>query len=1031
MTERGKKILALAAGLLLGAAPVFAQFEVPGNDPGRTRWSEIRGGTYRLIYPVGMDSLARTYYNELQRFTTPLAQSIGFVPGSLQFGKTPVILHPFTPYNNGSVTWAPRRMELYTMPDPYSSLPQPWVTQLAVHEGRHLAQMQFGYKGGLKYPWYVLGEMWIGALTGLYPDPALLEGDAVVAETALTGSGRGRSADFLNYYHVAFDNGDWRDWYQWRYGSYRHYAPDYYTAGYMLVGGTRYFFKDPTFIRRYFKRVTETPWKLFSLRKTVRSASGVKFGYSWQKIMQGWRDVWKEEAAARAPFDTLDRVSREPVFPADYSLETFADGELYVTKSGKDIASQLITIGRDGSEKVIRAFSATESTLYFDPNRHRIYWSETVRDPRWELAGKSLIRYFSTSDHKPHDLTHKGRLFNPCPSPDGEYLSCVDYPDAGGSLVRIIRSEDGSTAWTIPAPGDNEQLTETAWAEEAIYALAISDDGYTLWKHPADEDGEWKALTKPINAQMRYLCMEGEDVEFVSDRTGVNELYHFNTDTGKAVRITSSLYGGPDYVLDEETDSLYRTSMTPEGKAIFRTAVKDLQAKEVNLADVHTYRVADELSRQEDSLSVFYPAGDPIEPSEPQKYSKIAHLFKFHSWAPIYFNYDNISSMSFDFSYETASLGVTGLFQNELGTMNGFIGYSAHKNPQDKKRWKHSLHGKFTYKGWYPVIEASFDFNDRNATLYRYNNLLGDGSTSLFTPVPGDLFGEASFSRLIRKAPYVRGDISVYIPLSFSKGGWISGFIPQVRYSITNDLFSTTRRDLTILDGIPSGYMPVFLGAEQGKLIPMQKMVTSARGYFMRPVAESNVYPSLGIGAELGFAFRPGLSQIFTPDLYAYLYGYAPGFWHTQGFRFSALVQQMIWKKGMVGENHLVTLPRGIDSSLSSCLSDTPTQAKFTIDYAVPIYIGDISVMSPVVYIKNLLVVPHTDFSVARGFLFSAGADFTVELANFLWFPFDCSVGFSLDYSGGTRWGELRDAAAASGSKLRHVSASFIFSMDI
>ena len=71
--------------------------------------------------------------------------------------------------------------------------------------------------------------------------------------------------------------------------------------------------------------------------------------------------------------------------------------------------------------------------------------------------------------------------------------------------------------------------------------------------------------------------------------------------------------------------------------------------------------------------------------------------------------------------------------------------------------------------------------------------------------------------------------------------------------------------------------------------------------------------------------------------------------------------------------------------------------------------------MSPVVYIKNLLVVPHTDFTVARGFLFSAGADFTVELANFLWFPFDCSVGFSLDYSGGTRWGEL----------------PFIFSMDI
>ncbi len=1027
-----KKFCTLILGLLLGAAPVFAQFEVPGNDPGKTRWSEIRGGTYRLIYPKGMDSLATGYYNELQRFTTPLARSIGFVPGSLQFGKTPVILHPFTPYNNGSVTWAPRRMELYTMPNPYGSLPQPWTTQLAVHEGRHLAQMQFGYKGGLKYPWYVLGEMWIGALAGLYPDPALLEGDAVVAETALTRSGRGRTADFLEYYYVAFDEGDWRDWYQWRYGSYRHYAPDYYAAGYMMVAGTRYFFNDPAFTRRYFKRVTETPWKLFSFRKTVRSASGLKFGYSWQKIMQGWRDIWKEEAAARAPFDSLERVSKEPVFPSDYALETFADGNLYVTKSGKDIADQLIIFGKDGSEKVIRAFSATESSLYFDPNRHRIYWAEIVRDPRWELAGTSRIRYFSTADHKPHDLTRKGRLFNPCPSPDGEYLSCVDYPDTGGSLIRIISAEDGSTEWTIPAPGDNEQLTETAWGEDVIYALAISDGGYTLWKHPADEEGEWEALTEPVNAKMMYLGMNGDDVEFVSDRTGVQELYSYDPETGKTVRVTSSRYGGPDYVLDEETDSLYRTCMTPKGRAIFRTSARDLRPQEVQLGEVHSYRVADKLSQQEDSLAVFYPENEPVEPSAPKKYGKAAHLFKFHSWAPIYFNYDNISSMSFDFSYETASLGVTGLFQNELGTMNGFVGYSAHKNPQDRKRWKHSLHGQFTYKGWYPVIEASFDFNDRNACLYRYNNLLGDGAPSLFTPVPDDRNGgEASFARAVRKAPYIRGDVSIYVPLSFSKGGWISGFIPKVRYTITNDLFSTTRRDMTLLETFPKGYMPAFFGAEPGRQIPMQKLTASARGYWMRPVAESNVYPSLGIGAELGYAFRPGLSKIFTPDLYAYVYGYVPGFWHTQGFRLSAMMQQMLMKPGKVGENHLLTLPRGIDPALSSVLADAATQAKFTVDYAVPIYIGDISIMSPVVYIKNLLVVPHTDFTVAGGFLFSAGADFTVELANFLWFPFDCSVGFSLDYSGGTRWNELRDAAKASGSKLRHVSASFIFSMDI
>ena len=1007
------------AGLLwvLPTLSLNAQIHVSGNDPGRTRWSEIQGGTYRLIYPVGMDSLARCYYDELQRFSTPLARSIGFVPGSLQFGKTPVILHPFAPYSNGSVTWAPRRMELYTMPEPYNSLPQPWVSQLAVHEGRHLSQMQFGYKGGLKYPWYGLGEMWIGALAGFYPGPALLEGDAVVAETALTRSGRGRTADFLGYYHVAFDNGDWRDWYQWRYGSYRRYAPDYYAAGYMIVAGTRYFFNDPLFTRRYFKRVNETPWKPFSFQNTVKTASGRKFRESWQKIMQSWRDIWQEEAAARAPFDSLTRVTPDPVFPVDYFLEVFADGKLYATKEGHSFARQLITIDNSGKEKIHKAFAPTTSALFFDANRHRMYWSETRRDPRWELAGKSVIRYFNTSDLRFHDLTTKGRLFNPKPSPDGHYLSCVEYPAEGGSRVAVIRADDGSTACTIPAPGNNEQLTETAWTENTLYALAISDEGYTLWAHNADGSGEWKALTKPSLSKMLYLDADGDFIEFVSDRTGVKEWYNLDAASGKVSRMTSSRYGGSDYVLDEETDSLWLVSQTQKGMMVFRTAAKDLRPEDVDLAEVHKYRVADRLTEQEDSLAAFYPETDPPEPSEPKKYSKGAHLFKFHSWAPIYFNYDSISSSSFDFTYQTASLGVTGLFQNELSTAYGFIGYSAHKNPQDKSKWKHSLHGQFNYTGWYPVIETSFDFNDRNAVKYNCNRVLAADEEYL------------TLSRGVRKAPYVVGNISVYIPLNFSRGGWLSGFIPQVKYSISNDIINTTERGLMFLPTLPSGRHQEFLDSRDGVNVPLQSLTVSARGYWMRPLAPSNVYPSLGIGAELGSFLRPGLTRIFSPGIYAYLYGYAPGFWHTQGFRFSAMYQQALLMDGRVGDVHLNMLPRGFKSSILGLLPDVPSQARLTVDYAIPIYIGDISIMSPFLYIKNLQAVPHFDISFIGGTLFSAGTDLTVKLANLVWLPFDCSVGVSLDVNGGSLFKALRDATDKK--TVRRFSAGFIFSMDM
>ncbi|WP_289466197.1 hypothetical protein, partial [Klebsiella pneumoniae] len=71
--------------------------------------------------------------------------------------------------------------------------------------------------GALKPGNWVFGQMFNILVSLLYPGIEKMEGDAVIAETALTPSGRGRTADFLNYYWVAFDKGDFRKWAQWRF----------------------------------------------------------------------------------------------------------------------------------------------------------------------------------------------------------------------------------------------------------------------------------------------------------------------------------------------------------------------------------------------------------------------------------------------------------------------------------------------------------------------------------------------------------------------------------------------------------------------------------------------------------------------------------------------------------------------------------------------------------------------------------------------------------------------------------------------
>ena len=110
-----------------------------------------------------------------------------------------------------------------------------------------------------------------------------------------------------------------------------------------------------------------------------------------------------------------------------------------------------------------------------------------------------------------------------------------------------------------------------------------------------------------------------------------------------------------------------------------------------------------------------------------------------------------------------------------------------------------------------------------------------------------------------------------------------------------------------------------------------------------------------------------------------------------------------------------------------------------TADYALPIYIGDISLFSPVAYISHFLLIPHVDWlgfgmarngkgTPAKSSLLSVGADLTVELGNIAWVPYPCSVGVSASWLGGPYFKTLAEAAE-NGRKPYYVG--LLFSIDL
>lgn len=1015
--------------LLYACTSLKAQFSLSGSDPSSVRWMQMNTQEFKIIFPEGEDSLARVYGTWLEKARVDVSRSSGLLIGKDYRSRMPVVLHSFNTIPNASVAWAPKRMDFFTAPDPYDPTPVPWEKLLSIHEGRHAAQMQAGVAGRHKVFKYLSGELFSGAFAGLYPGPTLLEGDAVVTETALTSSGRGRQASFLSYMMPAFESGDWRDYWKWSYGSHKYYTPDYYKVGYMLVSGTRVFFDDPLFTKEYFDR-SSGRGLFFNLQKTVRQASGVNFPRAFKTIQEGYASIWAEEAAARAPFMPSSQVTPEPWRHSAYTGSVMAGNTgAWAVRSGLTTPPALVRIRPDGKVGTVRPFSATTGKLTYDKAGERIWWSETVAHPRWTLAGSSRIRYIDTSDPKRiHDLTKEGKYFNPSPSPDGSLVCITEYPTTGGSRLLLLDSGNGEIKNIIPAP-DSVQFTETVWLEDRLFAAGLSDHGMGIYEIRSLGSVEGPAITLLLSPQpIELSCISASTnrslspverpvITFLCDRTGVNELYLLDPSSGKLLQATSTRFGIRSPFFSEKGDSLYYSSLAPsdrpeaykQGYMIYSTAVEDLPMKEVSFEETHKWRIADALSLQEKELAKndcpLTDASD-LSFSEPKRFRKF--IPTLHSWTPFYFNYDSMESITSDESYKSASLGATALFQNLVGDGYGFIGYSYHDDPDAVTcsrfaSWRHSAHLKYVYSGLFTVIEVSADLGDRySKDIMRVQQAdVRGGKIALLT------------LKEKKTTPFFEGSLRLYVPLKFNSGGVSRGLVPQLRYRFTNDVYHDriSLREVFGPEDNPSWKEIGSLGKDRASML--STLDFSVRGFIMTDKAPSQAWPRLGIGAETGIRTRPGHSAYFSNTAYMYLYGYLPGILQDQGIKMSvSFGKDFGGGRFSYPDMPASFIPRGfVDTNITS-ISNTcsPLRYKFSFDYSLPLLNLDWSLLSPLAYVKNLEIVPFADiafqkFTVLKEYLVnmnevrsaslaSFGSDIVFHLGNLFWLPYDSSLGF-------------------------------------
>jgi len=891
-----------------------------------------KGYKFNIIYPRGCDTLAKGYAAELEKYRIPLGQSLGFCGGDYQKNPIPVIIHSKNMAANGMVTWAPSRMELYSLPEWTDPSAMPWKTMLSIHEGRHFAQMQFGYRHVFKPFYWIFGQMVPGAVC-VYPDKMLLEGDAVVAETALSASGRGRSGDFLLRYMYSFDNGDNRDWTRWRLGSYYRPTPNNYAFGYFVISGIRARYDAPLFMADYFDYVSRRPYDPWPLRHTARRTSGKKFQQTFKEIKEYQYSIWNEHALSEGKF-----VEGKPLLKKDAgNLRTYSDpidlGERGSLWKRNDMYrnSALVLIDSLGNEKRLSSMDGVLGKIRYDATDSSLIWNELRNDPRWKQKRISIVKKYHLPSGRKRVIATDDNCIYPVAYNDSCKAAISYYEDGSEWITLISKDKKVSRLYALP---DSLQAIQMCVLNGEFYVTAISPGGSGIYK--IGDKHSWQEVLSPRPVQIRSLACSNDAITFRSDFSGLYEFYQLDPETGNLQRLTTSRYGGYDFTLTSKGDVLTsRISKWGSEPCVIRS--DSLQPQKVNWDEYHHYAVADKLSYQEKILSARNTRSDTSTVfSSPVKYKKAAHAIRIHSWAPLYTDLSAVMSAGMDVVEHPADLGAMAFFQNNHSTLSGWVGYSAAKNKYDQ--WHHAGHINLTYKGLYPVFEFDAHYGESDAVDYRYN----ETRDSLFSHNAG--------------YPLLRVGLKTYVPLSWSDNSALYGVIPTLGIKYHNNSVE--------------GKTTLFLNA-------------SLRGYVMSRTPSGCIYPSWGIGAEVAYT---------QPFVHYYLYGYVPGICLGQGLRISAVNQRVVSEGAMFLDTYVNVIPRGFKGL--RMYSGSKLTLDYAIPfYMGDWHIGTAFYCKRGIVTPHFdYATNHKGASLG-----SAGASFELEFGSFLWVraPITAGVTFS------------------------------------
>ncbi len=802
-----------------------AQFYSTGQDPASAKWNQINTDNFQVVFQKEFNDQAQNITNILEYYYKKAGKSLEHNPR-----KISVILHNQTTTSNGYVVWAPKRMELFTTP-PQDIYPDPWLEHLCIHELRHVVQIDKLNQGITKILSIVFGQQATGLVTAQLP-MWYLEGDAVCTETALTNFGRGRLPFFERGIktHLLSDD-DRYSFDKMLFGSYHNYVPNYYELGYQLTAYTRNKYEANVW-SRVENHVAKNSYTLlptyYAFYRGLKKNTGLSQEQLFNEAFNYLDSIWTVENSEKKQID--------PGYFQNYKINDYEDyinptvindDNILVLKKGLSHIPQFVLVSKD-SEKFIYEPGYLISND-FSYAKDVIVWAEYRPDRRWHNREYTSIKLLNIKTQREKVIIEKSRYFSPDFSPSAEKIAVVKVDEKNESSLVILNSFDGSVIKKIH-PRENCFIQRPKWSnnEKYIYTIELTSDGKQVSRYDFEAE-EWEIVFKLEGGDIQRINPSDNYVYFHSTINGTDNIYVYDENSREIYQISEFGFGISEFDVSANKNELVTNEYTSQGFRLAKIPVERALWKKIDQVENYRFEFADILSEQE----YFEKSQAGIQQKEfaVKPYRKVLNLFNFHSWIPLYVDYDNmdLGNVFADPSeiYGNIHPGIMLLSQNKLSSTESILAY-AYKNGN------HYLTSSLIFKGQYPVVKISANYGD--------NQLIQTTSDATWYPESNTAYSY---------------DLDIYVPFNLTKGKFIKGFRPLISVEYFDNLYYNYQNDYYIRG--------------------LEFVQTELLFYSYQFKAERDIIPKLGAIFDFNLFNTP-----FDSELFGYLYNvdaifYLPG----------------------------------------------------------------------------------------------------------------------------------------------------------